>query len=384
MILYLSPGCEPSLFANGIEEKRFSSGMQVQRFNSLVIKGLSSCEKISAIGHLPYAKSQSFERDSSVNEDGDITWYSLKNYQNGLGKIKRFKELLFKGLDITKQQKVKAVFADAISPLYAMAALIIAKRSKCASVGIVTDVPMYMCAQKKSLRARLTQSFLTKFDYYVLLSKPMDAVVNPNHHPSIVMEGLCEYDETPLIQKAAHDKLKIVYAGSVDDGNGITNLLNAFNSISGNNAELIIYGSGPLVGRVTEYANKNSNISYGGVLASEQMRVALRNADVLINPRPVDLDFVAYSFPSKMMDYMSSGTITMCTRLSCISEEYFKHLYVIENETVVGLRESLESVISLSPEKRIEIGRGAREFVMMNKNHIAQGKRIYEMLNNQK
>ena len=383
MLLYLSPGCEPTLFAKGIEEKRFSSGMQVQRFNSLVIRGLSYCDEVSAIGHLPYANSQSNELDSSVIRDDAIKWYCLKNYHGRYGKIKRFKELLFKGLTISKQQKVKAVFADAISPLYALAALIIAKRSRCTSVGIVTDVPMYMCAQNKSLRARLTQSFLTKFDYYVLLSKPMDAVVNPNHHPSIVMEGLCEYDETPLIQKAAHDKFRIVYAGSVDDGNGITNLLNAFNSISGNNAELVIYGSGPLVGRVTEYANKNSNISYGGVLDSEQMRESLRDADVLINPRPVDLDFVAYSFPSKMMDYMSSGTITMCTRLSCISEEYFEHLYVIENDTVEGLRESLKGVINLPFEKRVEIGMGAREFVMKNKNHVAQGKRIYEMITKQ-
>ena len=254
---------------------------------------------------------------------------------------------------------------------------------KCPSVGIVTDVPMFMCTQKKSFKARLTQSFLIRFDYYVLLSQPMDAIVNPNHRPSIVMEGLCEYDDALLTPKAHHNKLKIVYAGSVDDGNGITSLLKAFDGLDCKASELIIYGSGPLVRSVIEYADKNSNISYGGVLDSKQMREALREADVLINPRPVDLDFVAYSFPSKMMDYMSSGTVTMCTRLSCISEEYFEHLYVIENDTVEGLKESLGAVINLPFEKRIEIGMGAREFVMKNKNHFAQGKRIYEMITKQ-
>ena len=382
MILYLSPGCNPELFADGIEKQRFSSGMQVQRFNSLVIRGLSLYTTISALGHLPYANDQSAESDDSMINDGPLPWYSLKNHHSRWGKIKRFIALLNKGLSISRHHSITAVIADAVSPLYALCALIIAKRVGCTSVGIVTDLPMYMFREKRSFRASITQLIISRFDNYILLSQPMDAVVNTHHRPFIIMEGICEYEETPIPQKKSHNTIKIVYAGSIDDGNGIRNLLNAFVALNAENAELIIYGSGPLSGLVVDFANKNVHIKYGGVLDASRMREALYDADVLINPRPVGLDFVAYSFPSKMMDYMSSGTVTMCTRLSCIPEEYFSHLYAIEDDTIEGLTESLKSIINLPSDKRQTIGIGARKFVIENKNHIVQGKRIFDMIVN--
>ena len=38
-----------------------------------------------------------------------------------------------------------------------------------------------------------------------------------------------------------------------------------------------------------------------------------------------------YFFPSKMMDYLASGTPTISTKLKGIPEEYFNYCFTIEN-----------------------------------------------------
>ena len=103
-------------------------------------------------------------------------------------------------------------------------------------------------------------------------------------------------------------------------------------------------------------------------------------AAVLINPRPSDEEYVRYSFPSKTMEYMSTGTPVLTTALPCIPEEYRPYLYFIQEETPGGIATALRQVLSRSDEELFEKGCRARRFVLEQRNNVVQAAKVLDML----
>ena len=103
-------------------------------------------------------------------------------------------------------------------------------------------------------------------------------------------------------------------------------------------------------------------------------------ATLLVNPRPSDEKYVAYSFPSKTMEYMSTGTPVLTTALPCIPEEYKPHLYFIQEETPQGIGEALRQVLSQSDEALFQKGCQARRFVLEQRNNVVQAAKVLDML----
>lgn len=103
---------------------------------------------------------------------------------------------------------------------------------------------------------------------------------------------------------------------------------------------------------------------------------------MLINPRPSNEEFTKYSFPSKNMEYMVSGTPTLLTKLPGMPKEYLEYVYVLENESVDGMAEKLIEILNLSPEELKEKGKLAKEYVLNNKSNKNQAQRIIKWLAN--
>ena len=115
-------------------------------------------------------------------------------------------------------------------------------------------------------------------------------------------------------------------------------------------------------------------VSHSEILQKE------RQADLLLNLRnPVD-DFTKYSFPSKTMEYMASGTPLLTTRLAGIPEEYFKYCYSVDDNNVDTVKNELERIFSLSPTERKELGEQAKSFIKNNKTGEIQAKRVLSFL----
>lgn len=80
------------------------------------------------------------------------------------------------------------------------------------------------------------------------------------------------------------------------------------------------------------------------------MNISLRNkkATLLINPRPSNEEFTKYSFPSKNLEYMASGTPLLATDLPGIPAEYKRYEYIIENENIDGIANMFRYVLNLT------------------------------------
>ena len=83
-----------------------------------------------------------------------------------------------------------------------------------------------------------------------------------------------------------------------------------------------------------------------------------------------------YSFPSKNMEYMVSGTPVLTTNLPGMPEEYKDYVYLFEDESVQGMARKIREVLSLPTNELYRKGRAAKEFVLNEKNNICQTHKI--------
>ena len=117
-----------------------------------------------------------------------------------------------------------------------------------------------------------------------------------------------------------------------------------------------------------------------GCVRNSEIVEMQRKATLLINPRPSDEEFCKYSFPSKTIEYMASGTPVLMTRLPGVPAEYFEYVYIINDETVEGVCDALRRVLAQPEDELTRFGLAAREFVAENKGCATQCERIIDFL----
>ena len=87
-----------------------------------------------------------------------------------------------------------------------------------------------------------------------------------------------------------------------------------------------------------------------------------------------------YSFPSKNMEYLVSGTPVLSTKLKCIPKEYYKYFYFFEDESLDGFIFKIKEIINKDRIELFEFGKRSRNWVLENKNNIIQTKKIIDMI----
>ena len=103
-------------------------------------------------------------------------------------------------------------------------------------------------------------------------------------------------------------------------------------------------------------------------------------ATLLVNPRPTGEEYVKYSFPSKTMEYMSTGTPVLTTVLPGMPKEYHPYVYLLEEETADAIAEKLRQIFAQPADALFEKGMAAREFILKEKNNVKQAGKILAML----
>ena len=127
-------------------------------------------------------------------------------------------------------------------------------------------------------------------------------------------------------------------------------------------------------------AETKPNVVFHGTVSVDTVVKAELEAALLINPRPTQEEFTKYSFPSKNMEYMVSGTPVLTTNLAGMPEEYKQYVYLFAGETPEEMAQRFREVLSLPEEERNEKGAAAKAFVLTNKNNAAQTRKILTML----
>lgn len=251
---------------------------------------------------------------------------------------------------------------------------------------IIDDLPQFMSESKnplylllKKIDLYIIQKYLKRIDSFVFLSAHMNEMINKQNKPWITVEGI--YNTETLIKDVQKGSKKtILYSGSLDYRYGIINLLNAFQAIDLCDYRLWICGTGNASKQIEKYASADNRITFFGQLTHDKIIKLQREARVLVNPRTSEGEYTKYSFPSKTIEYMASGTPTIIYRLKGIPDEYYQYCYTADEENAEGLKKIILFVCEKDQNELNEFGRKASSFILEKKNSIAQVRKIYDMI----
>lgn len=387
-ILYVNRGASPSKFEEYLKKYNNKLQQQGQKYNQLLMEGLvQNGAQVVSLSTRPINRAitkQKYFKGEKETEKGIkykyIPFFNMKL----LRELSVFFGIFFSILFSKGNKKDTTIVCDGLNIAATLATIPAASLRGFKTVGIVTDVPGHWAlSQKVSLNQKINLFIMRKFKSYLLLTEQMNEIVNPKRYPYIVLEGHADLAmkdvENSLENKA--DKKICLYAGSLRRIYGIENLVRGFIKSNVPESELHIYGSGDFEKDLTELSKQYENVKYMGLAPNSEIVDAEVRATLLVNPRPIGEDYTKYSFPSKNMEYMASGTPVLTTKLPGMPADHLPHVYLIEDESSDGIAEVLGELLTKSPEELFEKGKTSKEFILEEKNNIKQAKKLINLIN---
>lgn len=368
-------------------ENNTYTGFQVQKFHQLLCHGFAfnKCD-IQILSALPVTRKNC--NKIFIKKDYEKEGSIFFNYLTviNLPILKNIFIILAAMIEMFKLAKCKGnvfLMADCLNQSVSFGAVIVSKILGIKSIGIITDLPDFLSDKGKN---SFNNMIIKMFNNYVLLTDEMNDYIVENithkNKPYIVIEGSVDYTILNETTYEKYEKKVCMYTGTLAKIYGIEYLVKGFIKANVLNSELHIYGDGDFKNELIDLCKKNSNIKYFGTKPNEYIVEEQKKATLLINPRPSNEEFTKYSFPSKNLEYMASGTPLLATDLPGIPDEYKRYEYIIENENIDGIANMFRYVLNLTDAELRKKGKMAQEFVLGTKNNIIQTKKIMEWLNN--
>lgn len=296
-------------------------------------------------------------------------------------KISIFLSLLYYFI-FNMKSKDKVILYNLYSPVV-FAVFLLKIFFKIEIVAIIADIVVENDLKYKGLKkiifklsAIFQKIIIKKLDYVIAVNELIlkdFKIKNGN-----VLEGGINLEiENNNIKKIKNNVKKIVFTGTLDNLNGLEFLLKSFLKTQNLDLELCIYGRGPLKEVVKNFSLKDSRIKYCGFIKQNAIKEVLMNADLLIIPRLKSIKTLRYTFPSKLFEYMESGTPILMTNIPGLNDEYKKEVFIIDTEEEEIFSKEIEQVLSLDDTLLEKKGKEAKEFILKEKNWDIQVKKIY-------
>lgn len=381
-VIYVSNLCLPKVYEGLFEDKRLKSSEAVQKYHRIMAEGfaLNGCEVIS-LGVVPANKNV---RDKFISlPDGELNGVKYKHLRTiNLPIIKQLLNAVGVYFNVLKcGNKESFVICDGLSYLASKAAVLACKLKRLKSVVIITDLPEFLVGKDNPAVQRYRKLF-DKFSGYVLLTEEMAVKLGYQDKPYVVIEGQVDsLEKREILEEKQYDKKIVMYAGIVRKLYGLKILVEGFIKADLPNYELHIYGNGDYADEIDEISKRNNNVKHFPSQPNETIVEKEKRAFLLVNPRPTNEEYTRYSFPSKNMEYMVSGTAVLTTDLPGMPGEYKQYVYLIEDETEEGVCTAFKQIAKLNETEIIEKGKEARDFVLSKKNNKIQTEKILRMVN---
>lgn len=244
----------------------------------------------------------------------------------------------------------------------------------------VASAPWWKRRWLNSYAARV-RSLERSYDGYVLLTAQMSELVNTRRRPHVVVEGVLNTSDIETGPREDEGTSRILaHAGTLDQLYGIPRILDAFASLNDPNAELWLFGTGDMDREIESRLREDPRIKFFGFQPRPKVFKALREATLLLNLRDPADAYTKFSFPSKLLEYMASGTPVLTTPLPGIPADYEEHLYFVDATTPEAIAAEVERLLALPSEELRGRGERAQHFVMTMKTADGQCPRVEELL----
>jgi glycosyltransferase involved in cell wall biosynthesis len=247
-------------------------------------------------------------------------------------------------------------------------------------ISFVPDLPKYIFTYTNAnhnfktllipLLVFITNILSKMNDYLIFITKYMSLQFPNKKH--FIIEGFTDINlKNNIKDDFIENKNAIMYAGALFEKFGIKTLLDAFSEIS-NNYELWLFGFGDLTDYITDQSKKDNRIKFFGNLPNDIVLDYEKKARLLINPRPLNHEFTKNSFPSKILEYMTSGTPVLTTKLPGIPDDYSDKLFFFDDDTKFSIKNGIINYMNKSDCELYNYGKKSKEYAIKEKNNIKQ------------
>lgn len=300
--------------------------------------------------------------------------------------------IICKWIFLNRNIKEKCIYSSCHFGPVSFSIISIGKIFKIKKIVTFTDLPLFTYSEEKINKMKYYKKILIKpylffinvlqqqYDGYILFSESMNGKVNCKNKKYCVIEGM--FNDNGLKKNSVEKKSNtIVHAGTLNKEVGIKKILDVFDTLKNKDIQLVLIGQGDMVEEIKKRARNNKNILYMGFIKKEELFKYLEESTLLINLRdPKDI-YTKYSFPSKMFEYMASGTPVLTTVLEGIPNEYYEFVYSVDSYNTDIISKKIIEIINEDEDKRLEIGFKAKKFIINNKNATYQTNKIKNLIN---
>lgn len=253
-------------------------------------------------------------------------------------------------------------------------------------IGIWTDPPALvqnhdskLSKLLRNIEIRISKFLMSRYSGCIVLAEDLAKDYAPNCK-RIVIEAIYPDIDSNILESSRRNTFTIIYAGNLSKDNGIEELLRAFcEELRFYNMELWLFGKGELEELIKYYCLLDSRIKYFGLRKNNDVIKYQKVAHLLVNLRKPDLPYTKYTFPSKISEYICSGTPILSTRLSGIPQEYFDYIITINNCDHKEIADRIIDLFNISVDSLNRIAENALKIAKL-KGVKAQGLKIYNFI----
>lgn len=381
-IIYSVATCSNRVYSQMFANTKTKPAYQSQKYHRLLIEGLAAHCRVDVVATPPVNRSV-MDRPLVFlpsHEEGGANYYHIPAVRNP------YLKGVFMALGtffrtFCRAGKDSVVIVDCLNRVVSTSALLAARLRGRRCVGIVMDLPDMFTNGRKFYTAWGNWVIAHCTDY-IVLTEAMNDYINPTGKPYVVLEGQSDINmkhREPSLEQKLKPRV-VLYAGGISRQYGAEIMTEGFRKANLENAQLHLYGPGDYVPELEQIAKSDPRVFYGGMLLNTEVEEKEQQATLLINPRPTHEEFVKYSFPSKTMEYMASGTPALTTRIPGIPKDYEPHLFFIDEETIDGVADALRKTLDNSDAQLFAKGAAARDFILNTRNNVIQAGKILDLV----
>lgn len=381
-ILFIGQIIPQKLLENNYGKLKRMNDPAANAFYNALLNGLSSNQHdVEAIAMIDDSLLNQTEKNihgvtySYVNFDRNVIFRSLKSLFRTFFYTNKWRK--------KNKTEEKCVIFNCLRISQSIGSLIVCKLFGLKTIGVVTDVPGFRVKKDKTTLVKKLSNFLgTKiikmFDGYILLSEDMKDIISDKKIKYCLIEGMYLPDSEILEEPQRYDNYTVLYAGALMRQYNIMNLIEAVRQIDDPNLRLNLYGTGDLVEEIKSISAEDNRVQYQGTAPRTEILRQELKSHLLVNPRLSTESYTKYSFPSKNIEYMASGTPVLFTKLPSMPEEYYSYINLIEDETADGIKAAILKV--MGDKDVYQKADNAREFIYNQKNPQKQTLKITALL----
>lgn len=168
--------------------------------------------------------------------------------------------------------------------------------------------------------------------------------------------------------------IKVIFAGTLNSENGIDVIIECLKIYKNEKIEFLFYGNGNKLNDLKKYQDVDKRVMYCGVLPIDKLQERFKSVDYLINLRDPNSISCKFSFPSKLIQFMGSGTPVISNTFPGLDKHYSDYFIRIDNFTALSLKKVLSNLPS--EERKLKIGKESERFIVTNNDWKDIAKRL--------